>query len=236
MFSAQNEIIFYTCYTLQYSTCVLLYSISICSFILTFTVLYLYSIPQLLSNLFYPYVSSLYLLLTTPILCCRVWLDPFVKHALLGNGRIVLGGTPEALGILPTAEARQLDSFLPATCVYLLGRAGRGATCISLSVSCWPDTRQASYSLELRTADSKLLRTSGTAVRRTEKLLSSDDDSLQLEITEEFRRLRVSFVGQLTSLAEERDNKKKVVFVRLQAWFQVLYSPVRDSCIDYEQY
>ena len=163
-------------------------------------------------------------------------MDLFVKHVLLGNGRIVLGRTPAALGILPTSEARKLDSFLPATSLYLLGRSGRGATCISLSVSCWPDTRQASYSLELRTADSKLLQTSGTAVRRTEKLLNSDDDSLQLEITEEFRRLRVSFVGQLTSLAEERDNKKKVVFVRLQAWFQVLYSPVRDSCIDYEQY
>jgi hypothetical protein len=154
--------------------------------------------------------------------------DLFVKHVLLGNGRIVLGSTPEALGILPTAEARRLDSFLPDTSLYILGLAARGATCLSLSVSCGPAGAQsASYQLELRTNGGRILRSKGTAARKTDKLIISDGGSLQLEITEEFRRMRVSFVGQMSSSECEEASKKNVVFVRMQAWLQVLCSPIR---------
>jgi hypothetical protein len=66
-------------------------------------------------------------------------------------------------------------------------------------------------------------------VRRTEKQLCGEDASLQLDITEEGRRLRVSFVGQMEE--EEGKTIKNVVFIRIQAWFQVLYSPIRDWCI-----
>ncbi len=45
--------------------------------------------------------------------CLRVLLDLFVKHVLLGNGRVVLGTTPETLGILPTYE----DSFFLLFCL-----------------------------------------------------------------------------------------------------------------------
>jgi hypothetical protein len=164
----------------------------------------------------------------------RLVVDQFVKHVLLGNGRVVLGSTPEALGILPTAEARRLDSFLPDTSLYILGLAARGATCLRLSVSCGSAVAQhASYQLELRTDDGRILARSGLAIRKTDKLLISDGGSLQLEITEEFRRMRVSFVGQMTRSGEEDGEKKrkKVVFVRIQAWFQVLCSPIRYSYI-----
>ncbi len=67
-------------------------------------------------------------------------------------------------------------------------------------------------------------------MRRTEKQLCGEDGSLQLDITEECRRLRVSFVGHMEE-EEEGKQTKKVVFVRIQAWFQVLYSPIRDWCI-----
>jgi hypothetical protein len=87
----------------------------------------------------------------------------------------------------------------------------------------------AGYQLELRSEEGRALSRAGTAVRRTEKQLCGEDGSLQLDITEECRRVRVSFVGQMEE--EEGKPTKNVVFVRIQAWFQVLYSPIRDWCI-----
>jgi hypothetical protein len=88
-------------------------------------------------------------------------------------------------------------------------------------------SQRAGYKLELRSEDGRALSRVGTAVRRTEKQLCGEDGSLQLDITEECRRLRVSFVGQME---EEEEGKltKNVVFVRIQAWFQVLNSPIRN--------
>jgi hypothetical protein len=140
-----------------------------------------------------------------------------------------MGRTPEALGILPTAEAERLDRFLGGSSLYILGLAANGTTWLSLAVSCASGSQRARYQLELKTEDGDqlVLNAEGTAVRRTEKQLCGEGGSLQLDIMEEFRRVRVSYVGLMHSAAEE----SQVVFVRVQAWFQVLSSPIRDWCI-----